>query len=318
MLFCVHACLLALIANLKEKYVRAIIAGGTGFIGQALVAELKERDWEIVVLSRNPGKVQTAFGAGVIGMPWDNGWSHMLGPETVVVNLAGENIAGRWTSRKKKRILESRVMAGKYIVRAVKESGSLPGTLIQASAVGYYGPCGNTPVDEYASSGTGYLAEVCRQWEASTAVLETLGTRRCIVRTGMVLGNGGAFDRILLPFKLFVGGAPGSGFQGVSWIHLADQVKAILFLMENSSASGPYNLTAPNPVNFSKFAHVLGDILNRPHKMPVPPSGLRLLYGEMADEVLLSGQLALPKRLQKAGYEFQFSDLAEALRDLLR
>lgn len=296
---------------------RAIIAGGTGFIGQALVADLREHDWEIVVLSRNPGKVQDSFGSGVIGMPWDNGWSDMLGPDTTVVNLAGENIAGRWTSGKKKRILESRVLAGKHIVRAAKEAGTLPGVLIQASAVGYYGPCGHTPVDEYAPSGTGYLAEVCRQWEASTAVLETMGTRRCIIRTGMVLGDGGALKRMIPPFKLYLGGPPGNGFQGVSWIHLADQVRAIRFLMENSSTSGPYNITAPTPVNFSKFAHILGDVLKRPHKTPVPPFALRLLYGEMADEVLLSGQLALPRRLSKAGFKYSFPELEAALRDVL-
>ncbi|MBG0790989.1 MAG: TIGR01777 family protein [Desulfovibrionaceae bacterium] len=297
---------------------RAIITGGTGFIGRALVAELKEHDWEIVILSRNPGRVAEAFGAGVIGMPWENGWIDMLGPDTVVVNLAGENIAGRWTSGRKKRILASRVEAGKALVRAAKATGQVPRALIQASAAGYYGPCGNTPLDEYAPSGTGFLAEVCRQWEASTAVLESMGVRRCTIRTGMVLGRGGALKRLVPPFRFYLGGAPGSGFQGVSWIHLADEVGAIRFLMENESASGPYNLTAPGPVNFRKFAHVLGTVLERPYKTPVPEFFLRLFFGEMADEVLLSGQLALPKRLSKAGYQFRFPDLEEALRDLLR
>lgn len=298
---------------------RAIITGGTGFIGRALVAELKEHDWEIVVLSRNPGKVAEAFGAGVIGMPMDNGdWPDLLGPETAVVNLAGENIAGRWTGGKKTRIRESRVAAGKRLVQAVQKSGSLPAVVIQASAVGYYGPCGNTPVDEYAPSGTGFLAEVCRQWEASTATLEAMGVRRCIIRTGMVLGDGGALARMLPPFRSFMGGPPGTGFQGVSWVHLADEVGAIRFLMENTSTNGPYNLTAPAPVNFRKFARALGTVLKRPYKTPVPPFALRMLYGEMADELLLAGQMALPKRLEKAGYSFRFPDLADALRDILR
>lgn len=296
---------------------RAIITGGTGFIGRALVAELREHDWEIVILSRNPGRVAETFGQGVIGMPWENGWVDMLGPDTVVVNLAGENIAGRWTGGRKKRILASRVEAGKTLVRAVKSTGKPPRALIQASAVGYYGPCGNTPVDEYAPGGTGFLAEVCRQWEASTGVLESMGVRRCTIRTGMVLGQGGAFKRMLPPFRCFLGGYPGSGSQGVSWIHLADEVGAIRFLMDNESASGPYNLTAPEPVNFRKFAHMLGMVLNRPYKTPVPEFALRLLYGEMAREVLLSGQIALPKRLIKAGYRFKFPGLEDALRDLL-
>jgi len=298
---------------------RAIITGGTGFIGRALVAELREHGWEIVVLSRNPGKVAEAFGAGVIGMPMDNGdWPDLLGPETAVVNLAGENIAGRWTGSKKTRIRESRGTAGKRIVQAVQKSGSLPAVVIQASAVGYYGPCGNTPVDEYAPSGTGFLAEVCRQWEASTATLEAMGGRRCLIRTGMVLGDGGALGRMLPPFKAYMGGPPGSGSQGVSWIHLADEVGAIRFLMENASTNGPYNLTAPSPVNFRKFAQALGGVLKRPYKVPVPPFALRMLYGEMADEVLLSGQLALPRRLEKAGYSFRFPGLSDALRDILK
>lgn len=296
---------------------RAIITGGTGFIGRALVAELREHDWEIVILSRNPGRVAETFGQGVIGMPWENGWVDMLGPETVVVNLAGENIAGRWTGGRKKRILASRVEAGKALVRAVKSTGQPPRALIQASAVGYYGPCGNSPVDEYAPGGSGFLAEVCRQWEASTGVLESMGVRRCTVRTGMVLGQGGALKRMLPPFRFYLGGPPGSGFQGVSWIHLADEVGAIRFLMDNESASGPYNLTAPAPVSFRKFAHVLGTVLNRPYKTPVPEFALRLLFGEMAREVLLSGQIALPKRLVKAGYQFKFPGLEDALRDLL-
>lgn len=299
---------------------RAIIAGGTGFIGRALVRELMEHDWEIVVLSRRPSKVAAAFDAGVIGMPWDNGdWPDMLGPETAVINLAGANIAGgRWTRARKQRILDSRVRSGRNILNAVAKAGVAPGVLIQASAVGYYGPQGNTTINEYTDSGHGFLADVCRQWEASTAGVEQFGTRRCIIRTGVVLGrDGGALKRMLPPFRYFLGGPPGTGFQGVSWIHLKDEVRAIRFLMENPEASGPYNLTAPCPVNFRKFAHSLGTVLNRPYKTPVPPFALRLLFGEMADEVLLSGQLALPDRLRKAGFEFQFDKLGDALRDIL-
>lgn len=299
---------------------RAIIAGGTGFIGRSLVHELKRHGWEIVVLSRSPSRVAEVFGSGVIGMPWDNGdWPEMLGPDTAVVNLAGENIAaGRWSAKRKSRILNSRVSAGARIVAVAEKAPAPPGVLIQASAVGYYGPSGSVALDEYADSGDGFLAEVCRQWEASTDKLEAMGTRRCIIRTGMVLGNGGALGRMLTPFKLFMGGPPGSGQQGVSWIHIADEVGAIRFLMENSDATGPYNLTAPKPVNFQTFADTLGSVMNRPSKVPVPPFALRALFGEMADEVLLSGQMAVPKRLEKAGYEFRFPLLDGALRNILK
>ncbi len=298
---------------------RAIIAGGTGFIGQALVRELRDAGWEIVVLSRSPSKVAEVFGAGVIGMRWDSGdWAGLLDAQTAVVNLAGENIAaGRWTQAVKERILSSRVNSGHRLVEALRGAPSLPGTFVQASAVGYYGPRGNDPVDESTPSGTGYLAEVCRQWEASTAALDDLGVRRVVVRTGMVLGHGGALARMLPPFRFFLGGPPGTGYQGASWIHLADEVGAIRFLMENADTRGAYNLTAPGPVRFRKFARILGQTLNRPYRLNVPAFALRLLFGEMADEVLLSGQLALPKRLLEAGYRFRFPELDGALADLL-
>jgi hypothetical protein len=298
---------------------RAIIAGGTGFIGQALVYELKKHGWEIVVLSRSPGKVAEIFGSGVIGMRWDNGdWPDLLGPETAIVNLAGDSIAnGRWTQAKKQRILDSRVEAGQRIVSVIKRAETPPATFVQASAVGYYGPCGNDPVDEATLSGSGFLADVTRKWEASTSEVELLGIRRCIIRTGMVLGSGGALAKMLPPFKYYLGGPLGSGLQGVSWIHLADEVSAIRFLMENDAATGAYNLTAPTPVRFRKFAHILGETLNRPYKFKVPASVLRLMFGEMADEVLLSGQLALPGRLVEAGYQFRFPELSQALKDLL-
>lgn len=299
---------------------RALIAGGTGFIGRALVEELRGSDWEIVVLSRSPAKVAEVFGSGVIGMPWDNGdWPDMLGPETVIVNLAGENIAsGRWTEAKKRRILDSRVRAGRRIVEAVQAAGTLPAALIQASAVGYYGPRDTTLLDEFSASGEGFLAKVTREWEASTQELEMMGVRRAVIRTGMVLGHGGALEKMLPPFRMFLGGPMGDGLQGVSWIHIADEVGAIRFLMENKEASGAYNLTAPTPVRFRKFAHILGDTLNRPYKLRVPAFMVRLLFGEMGQELLLSGQLVLPKRLEDAGYEFRFRELGDALGDLLQ
>lgn len=298
---------------------RAIIAGGTGFIGQALVAELKANGWDIVVLSRAPGKVAEVFGSGVIGMRSDNGdWPDMLGPECVIVNLAGENIAsGRWNAKKKQRILQSRLEAGDGIIRSIRLAEGVPAAVIQASAVGYYGPSGDQPADEETPSGSGFLADVCRQWEGSSAALDEMGIRRCVIRTGMVLGNGGALERMLPLFRLFMGGPPGTGLQGVSWIHLADQVAAIRFLMENESARGAFNMTAPNPVAFRTFARILGETLHRPSRLKTPAFFLRMLFGQMADEVLLSGQFVLPRRLLEAGYRFKFPELEGALEDLL-
>jgi hypothetical protein len=298
---------------------RAIIAGGTGFIGRALIAELQKNNWEIIVLSRTPSRVAEVFGSGVIGMVWNGGgdWSSLLGPQTVVVNLAGENISGRWTTAKKQRILESRLKAGEKIVQAVKSSEQPPAALIQASAVGFYGPHQSTPLNEEHPGGTGFLADVARQWEDSTKSLEKLGVRRCIIRTGMVLGHGGALKQMLPPFRMFMGGPVGHGHQGVSWIHLLDEVRAIRFLMENESEAGAYNLTAPNPTDFNKFAKILGEVLNRPSWLRTQPFVLRALFGSMADELLLTGQFALPEALQRAGFEFRFPDLKSALSDLL-
>jgi len=298
---------------------RAIIVGGTGFIGRNLVAELKAHDWEIVVLSRAPGKVAEVFGKGVIGMRSDNGdWPDMLGPSCAIVNLAGENIAdGRWTAKKKQRILNSRLEAGDRILRSIQLAEKAPAAVIQGSAIGFYGPQGEQPVDENSPSGAGFLADVCRQWEASTSALDEMGIRRCVVRTGMVLGQGGALARMLPPFRRYLGGPLGSGTQGVSWIHMADQVAAIRFLMEHPSAHGPFNLTAPNPVDSATFAQALGQAINRPAKLKTPAFALRALFGEMASEVLLSGQFALPNRLTETGFTFQFPDLAPALQDAL-
>lgn len=298
---------------------RALIAGGTGFIGRALVGELLGSGWEVAVLSRSPDKVAEAFGGSVTGVQWGDDWSGLLGPDTVIVNLAGENIAdGRWTALKKQRILDSRVQSGRRLVEAVKKAGVLPGALIQASAVGFYGPRGTELLDESAGPGEGFLSGVTRHWEDSTRELEKMGVRRAVIRTGMVLGPGGALEKMLPPFKMFLGGPLGSGFQGVSWIHIADEVGAIRFLMENTAASGVFNLTAPTPVRFRKFAHILGDTLHRPYKLPVPAFMVRLLFGEMGEELLLSGQLVVPKRLEEAGYVFRFRELSDALEDLLQ
>lgn len=299
---------------------RAIIAGGTGFIGKALCAELKQHDWEIVVLSRDPGRVARIFGGGVIGMDWNGGgdWASMLNRDAVVVNLAGENIAsGRWTKKKKQRILASRLRAGERIVKAIASVEEKPSALIQASAVGYYGTHKSTPQTEENEPGTGFLADVAQQWEDSTKAVEEMGVRRAIVRTGVVLGHGGALERMAMPFRLFMGGPVSHGHQWMSWIHLADEVGAIRFLMENRDEAGAYNLTAPSPADQNRFAATLARVLGRPNWLRVPACALRMLFGQMADEILLTGQFVEPRALLAAGYEFRFPELEPALRDIL-
>ncbi len=235
------------------------------------------------------------------------------------MNLAGAGLAdGRWTDERKRSILESRVKAGQAVLEAVSAAATRPKVVIQSSAVGYYGPRGDEVLNEDAAPGSDYLARVCFDWEASTAPVVRMGVRRPVIRTGIVLTTeGGAFPKILLPFKLFAGGPMGNGSQYWPWIHINDEVRAIRFLMENETASGPFNLTAPNPLTNKEFASVVGQAMGRPSLMPAPAFALKLALGEMST-VLLDGQRAVPSRLQELGFEFDFATLDAALKDLLK
>jgi len=225
-----------------------IISGATGFIGTILVKKLVARNYHVVVLSRNPGKAAAFNSSQVKVVAWDgrsaNGWGHYVDGAYGIINLAGENIAaGRWTPARKTAILQSRLAAGRAIVEAVTLSARKPRVVIQASGIDYYGNRGDTVLDETSSSGTGFLADVAIQWEKSTEPVEALGVRRAIIRTGIVLGGGGFLLRILLPFKLFLGGCMGSGRQWLSWVHMEDEVSAICFLLEQDAAQGAFNLS---------------------------------------------------------------------------
>jgi len=304
---------------------RVIILGGTGFIGRALCVDLVRSGHDVAVLSRSADKVRRVFGDGVRALEWGEdgaGWFEALDADTAVVNLAGENIAARWTRERMDRIMESRVRSGeaveRAVARAVDRTGQGPAMVVQGSAVGFYGPQpGSLELDETSPSGGGFLAEVCRRWEASSRGVEDMGVPRAVVRTGVVFGGGGALERMVPPFRFFVGGPVGHGRQVLSWIHVQDEVGAIRFLIEGRR-SGVFNLTAPNPVTSRELARELGRILSRPALLPAPGFALRLLFGKMAQEALLAGQRVLPRALLDVGYTFRFPELGPALADALQ
>ena len=301
---------------------RVLITGGTGLIGTALLKSLHDSNCEVTILTRSPERHQASTPNGVRLEKWDGetaeGWGHLVSQMDAVVNLTGEGIAnGRWSTERKERIRESRIRAGNALVSAIRDAETVPGTLIQSSAVGYYGPGGDETMTEQNSAGEDFLARVCFDWEASTAEVEAMGVRRVVIRTGVVLSaQGGALPRMTLPFRLFAGGPLGSGKQYFPWIHIADEVAAIRFLLENEKASGPYNLAAPNPPRNREFVRDLGRAMGRPSLLPTPSFALQALFGEMST-VLLDGQRAVPARLQEDGYEFIFPETVAALRDLV-
>ncbi len=297
------------------------ITGASGLIGRALIGILREEGHTITAFSRKPDihKAQFPQVRWVRWNPNDTvGMARVLKEADAVVNLMGENIASsRWTEKRKKALYESRVANGKALASALRAAEPRPAVLIQASAVGYYGARGDEPVDENTPPGDDFLARLCVDWEASTALVEELGMRRAIIRTGIVLSTqGGALPRLMLPIKLGVGGPLGNGKQWMPWIHITDEVKAIAFLIANENASGPFNLTAPKPVTNAEFTKTLARKLHRPAFMKVPGAALKILLGEMA-EMLLTGQRALPSRLLELGYKFSYPNLEDALDNLL-
>jgi uncharacterized protein (TIGR01777 family) len=305
---------------------RVIITGGTGLIGRALIDLLLPDGHEIIVLSRNPEPAPLP--AGVTVVRWDgistDGWVHLMEEADAVVNLAGESIAGtgavpaRWTAERKQRILDSRINATNAVVAAIAQSEHKPAVLVQGSAVGFYGSRHDDVVlDEDAPPGDDFLARVAVRWEAVSEVVEDMGVRRALARTGLVLSNrGGSLPATMMPFKFFAGGPMGDGRQWWPWIHIRDEVRALAFLMTEERASGPFNLTAPNPVTNREFAQTLGKVMGRPAALPAPAPVLRLALGEMAT-LLLDGQRAVPKRLLELGFRFDFPELEDALQELL-
>ena len=305
---------------------RVVITGGTGLIGSALAAEMGGAGHDVVVLTRDLNRVGP-LPPGVRAAEWDGksgqGWSKLLDAETAIVHLAGESIAsGRWTAEKKRRIRDSRVESGLAVLAAIREAKEKPRVLLQGSAVGYYGPCGDEVVTEDHPPGKDFLGDVCREWEASTAEVEARGVRRPLLRTGIVLSlKDGALPRMILPFRLGAGAPLGSGRQWFPWIHMTDEVAAIRFLLEHREASGPFNLSAPNPVTNRQLGDVLSRVARRPNPLQalglgVPRAVFQVALGEMAD-MLLQGQRAVPRRLLDLGFSFRFPELEPALRNLV-
>jgi uncharacterized protein (TIGR01777 family) len=312
---------------------RVLITGGTGLIGRALSENLIADGHDVTVLSRSPERARSTERAGGLAdgvrvEGWDartaQGWGQLADGADAIVNLAGSSIAGqgffpsRWTDKQRRLIRESRLNSSLAVMEAVTQAEQKPRVVIQASGVGYYGYRGDEALTEESGPGDDWAARfTAEEWEPSTASVEEMGVRRVVARTGVVLSTeDGALPRLLLPFRLFVGGPMGNGKQWVSWIHLEDQARALRFLIENEEAQGAINITSPNPVTNGELAKAIGKVMGRPSWIPVPGFALRLAFGEVA-EVVLKGQRAVPQRLLDLGFEFRFAAAEATMKDLL-
>ncbi|MBW4494068.1 MAG: TIGR01777 family oxidoreductase [Oscillatoria princeps RMCB-10] len=304
---------------------KVAITGATGFVGSRLVERLRSQGHQIVVLTRNPERARRVFPAEAFGnlevvalTPAESGsWQQSVAGCDGVVNLAGAPIAEeRWTPARKQEILDSRKRGTEKIVAAIAGANPKPSVLVSASAIGYYGASETATFDETSPAGEDFLAQVCQVWEAEAEKVKQTGTRLVIVRTGIVLGMGGALGKMLLPFKLFAGGPLGSGRQWFSWIHRDDLVNLILRSLAQPEMQGVYNATAPNPVRMDEFCKALGEVMNRPSWLPVPGFALEALLGDAA-QVVLEGQQVLPKRTLESGFEYKYPTVKQALQQIL-
>jgi len=287
---------------------RIAITGATGLIGSALADVLQRSGDQVIRIGRRAP-------ADVVWNPNGQLDPGALEGIDAVVHLAGETVSGRWNANKKSRILNSRARGTETVAMAVARMKTPPRVLVSASAIGYYGSRGDELLDESSSSGTGFLAEVARQWEAATMPAAKAGVRLVHPRIGVVLAKrGGALPKMLPAFRLGLGGVLGNGRQWWSWISIKDVVSAIQILIENPSVSGPVNLVAPNPVTNLDFTKIMAKVLRRPALFPLPEGAVKFFFGEMGVETLLASQRVQPKRLEELGFRFQFPDLSAALR----
>jgi uncharacterized protein (TIGR01777 family) len=297
-----------------------VVAGGTGFLGRSLVDALAAERHAIVVLTRGASRSRADRVRFVTWTPDgpSDAFTREIDGADAVVNLAGESIAGaRWSPAHKQAILDSRIAATRAIVDAIRSADRPPSVLISGSAVGYYGPHGDEIVTEETPSGSDFLARVCVRWEEEATRAFSSRTRVVCLRTGLVVAlDGGALPRMLTPFKFFAGGPVGTGRQYWPWIHKDDWIGLVRWAIDHATVSGAVNATAPNPVTNAAFAAALGAALHRPAVLPAPSFALRLLLGEMADALLLSGQRAVPAKAQRSSFVFRHEDVGSALRDL--
>ena len=299
---------------------QVLITGGTGMIGTALAKTLVADGHQVWLLTRKAHAVRLP--EGIRAVAWDGrtsaGWGELVGRMDAVINLVGERLSKwPWTNGQKSRFWNRRVEGGQALVEAIRAAPTRPEVLIQASGVNYYGPRDLAPVSEAEASGKDFLAGLCRAWEDSTAPVEQMGVRRVIIRSAIVLSaQDGILPIMMIPVKIFAGGSLGSGRQGLAWIHLDDEVAAIRFLLENESASGSFNLTAPVPISSAEFFQAIAKVLHRPYWLPIPAFMLRLVLGGMST-LVLDGAYLRPGRLQELGFDFRFGTVESALGNLL-
>jgi uncharacterized protein (TIGR01777 family) len=296
---------------------KVLITGASGLIGKALQRSFEEKGWEMLLASRSEPKDEKHIKWTV-----EEGFSDIERLEGIdaVVHLAGESVNGlRWTDEKKKAIRDSRVIGTRNVVDAISKLTNKPKVFVASSAIGFYGERGDEELTESSSLGTGFLPEVCKEWEAESRRAEDAGIRTVLLRTGIVLSKeGGALGTMLTPFKLGVGGVVGSGKQWMSWISLEDQVAIINFVIENENIRGAVNAVSPNPATNEEFTKTLGDVLYRPTILPMPEFAVSMLFGEMGDALLLASTKVMPKRLLDAGFEFEYPDLKPAIENAVK
>jgi uncharacterized protein len=286
-------------------------------VGCALVPTLKAGGAQIVRLARAGASSRSDEQT----IPWDP--SEVMAPDAVsgfdaVIHLAGESIVGRWTAVKKARIRDSRIPATSHLAQALAQAKAKPGVFICASAIGYYGNRGDEVLNEESTAGTGFAADLAREWESATESVAQAGIRTVQMRIGVVLASsGGALQKMLPPFKMGVGGRLGNGRQWMSWIDVHDVVGVIHHILKTDLLSGPVNVVAPKPVTNSEFTKTLAGVLSRPAIFPMPAFAARLAFGQMADELLLASQRIEPAKLISSGYPFRFTDLRASLEDIL-
>ena len=298
-----------------QLIMKILITGGTGFIGQTLVLFLQQKKHHVMVLTRKPDKVSNPTISVVASLAEINKADNI----NAIINLAGAPIAKRWTKTYKQTLIDSRIGTTEKIIKLITRLRYKPKVLISASAIGYYGAQGANPLDETAKPHPEFTHTLCAEWERYALRAQNEGVRVCVVRLGAVLGkSGGALKRILPSFRLGLGGKMGDGRQIFSWVHIDDVVRAFDFLLNKDELSGPFNLTAPHAVSNEKFTKALAYALHRPSCLPIPRLVIKMLFGEMGDSLLIKGQNVIPRRLQQAGFRFDYSTLSKALQSILK